>query len=624
MSSYRHTHVGPTRRNHNRHRNLTSRNVKHRINKTRRNHNIQQSDFSLKVETVKRMADQIGYQELSKKDLEMYKNYIAKGLTKRDIHIMKKYIQAKNSSWTYWALFWFVKYLEVSGHIYNEMAKYQQLSHLRNVHQSKIDELKIFEQEEKAKDLIILKEAPKLAPIPHNANNVKAITKNANHVNVASSHINNVNHNSSASAHFMPHRSNTSTANTSSSRNSGVIPERAVVQRAIVRASLEDIATYFGNVSSVSGTPEMTLLAPNENCIRSLGSDKCPYILSVRDIHTEESSQLCNSCNIKNGCLGLRATGPIYTTTPFFKYLNDTLVPKGINVSVLVEYDVDQTYNNQRMKKPQRNNPMRSALYQMANIGRKCQRGQNGQTNMVCEFPNIHFEGVDVRHSTDSDNNGDTMAYKMEMLVHTDISSVHPFWCEQALELKDSSTELEARDTLDLYMKFYKEGTTMGEMFQEKNYQRTSRTYQELQVLEKTIPGAMQFFLNEIKDEPVVPVTGDFYMNHIEFPYETVQSFLQAIKDEDTHSIKQILTDGKLKHLGEKFAVLNMPAKIVDVFAAAKVLQRSNGELAVLHLGGAHTSNINKMLSRYYKSHYNWAKGKSSWFSTAPLKCAKK
>jgi hypothetical protein len=162
-------------------------------------------------------------------------------------------------------------------------------------------------------------------------------------------------------------------------------------------------------------------------------------------------------------------------------------------------------------------------------------------------------------------------------------------------------------------------------MFKDKNYQRTSRTYQELQVLEKTIPGAMQFFLDEIKDEPVVPVTGDYYMKHREFPYETVESFLQAIKDKDTTAIKQILTEGKLKPLGEvKFAVLNMPAKIVDLFAASKVLQRSNGELAILHMGGAHTRNINKMLSRYYKSHYNWAKGKNGWFSTAPLKCAKK
>ena len=624
MSSYRHTHVGSTS-GKNRYRNLTSRKVKSRMNKTRRSHNIQHSDFSLKVETIKRMADQKGYQELSQKELKIYTSYIAKGLTRKDVYIMSKYIQAKESSWTYWALFWFVKYLEMSGQVYNEMAKYQQLAHLRNVHQSKIEELNKFEEEEKKTDLLIIKEAPKLAIIPHNANNVNARTTNANHASVNLVNKNNP-YNTSAMSHFMPHRSNApASSNIFSSRNSGLIPERVVIQRASVRASLEDIATYFGNVSTVSGTPEMILLAPNEDCIRSLGSDKCPYILSVSDTHTEEPSQLCNSCNIKNGCLGLRATGPIYTTTPFFKYLNDTLVPKGINVTVFVEYDVDQTFNNQKLQKPQRNKPKWSALFQMAHIGRKCQRGQNGQTNMVCEFPNIHFEGIDVRHSVDSDNNGDTMAYKMATLVDTDILSVHPFWCESVLELKDSHTELTPEETLDLYMKFYKKDTTMGDMFKDKNYQRTSRTYQELQVLEKTIPGAMQFFLDEIKDEPVVPVTGDYYMKHREFPYETVESFLQAIKDKDTTAIKQILTEGKLKPLGEvKFAVLNMPAKIVDLFAASKVLQRSNGELAILHMGGAHTRNINKMLSRYYKSHYNWAKGKNGWFSTAPLKCAKK
>ena len=622
-SKYNPTRVGAyTRRNRSKYR-IRSNKVKYNVNQTRRNHNIQQSDFSLKVETVKRMADQKGYQELSQKELKTYTNYIAKGLTKRDMYIMEKYIQAKESSWTYWALFWFVKYLEVSGHIYNEMAKYQQLSHLRNVHRSKIDELKTFEQKEKAKDLIVLKEVPKLEPIPVNANPTNATATYANHVNVASSHINNVNHNSSASAHFMPHRSNTS-----SSRNSGVIPERAVVQRATVRASLEDIATYFGNVSSVSGTPKMSLLAPNEDCIQTMGIDKCPYILLVGDKHTENPSNLCSSCNVKNGCLSLRSNGRPYTTTPFFRYLNDTLVPKGVNVTVLVEYGVDQT--DVSPFRLQTNNPKRSALHQMQAIGQRCQLKQNGRNNIVCEFPNIHFEGVDVRQGTESMNNGDTMTLKLQNLIDTSLRSdaLSTTFCESVLELNDSSKGLEPGDTIDLYLKFYEKDATMGDMFRDENYQRTSRTYQELQQLERTSPGAMQFFLDQVEHEPTIPITGDFAKEHRSFPYETVRSFLQAIKDDDITTVREMISNGVLKSLGyqKQFYILNMPAKIVDIFAAAKVLQRSNGELAVLHLGNAHTSNINSMLSQYYDTYYNWAKGIHSWFSfsSAPSKCAKK
>lgn len=602
---YNITRVGKTNRRHDRYRNIKSRNVTRKVQTTQQQINTQQSDFRMKVETIGRIAEQKGYQELSQKELKMYMDYIARRLTKKDIYIMTKYIEAKESSWTYWALYWFIKYLEVSGNIIGEINKYEQLHRLRNVHRGRINELRNFEEAEKKTDLIILKEAPKLEPVIENVLDANVPLDNNSYTN--------------ATREYMI----SSASKTSTPSNNRITPEAVVYQRANVRMTLEDIGTYFGNVSTVSGTPMMSLLAPNENCIKTLGIEKCPYVVLISDYHDEYPTDLCRSCNQKNGCLGLRASGPSYTTTPFLKYLNDTLVPKGTRVTVLMESETVPTKLSTKLE----NNPNESALHQVLAIGERCHLAKRGEMDIKCEFPNINFEGVDVRLDIDNSENGDALSVKLQTFINTPMNKVkgisHGMF-DLDLQLSSGDEPLSFEDSIDLYIKFFNRDTTMGEMFRDEVYQRTSVTYQQLQKLDRTSPGSLKIFLDQVEHESTVSVLEghppkDGVANHL-FPYDIVQEFLQAIKNRDIDTVKALLRNRTTNGLGDvrlggKQGLLNMATKNVDLFTAAKALQRDNGEVVIIHLGKAHTDNIQKMLSGYYNAHYNWARGVRSWFS---------
>jgi hypothetical protein len=612
---YNITRVGKTNRRHDRYRNIKSRNVTRKVQTTQQQINTQQSDFRMKVETIGRIAEQKGYQELSQKELKMYMDYIARRLTKKDIYIMTKYIEAKESSWTYWALYWFIKYLEVSGNIFGEINKYEQLYRLRNAHQGRMNELRKFEEAEKATDLIILKEAPKLEPVIENVLDTNVPLDNNSYTN--------------ATQEFMA----SSISNASRTRNNRITPEKAVYQRANARMTIEDIGTYFGNVSTVSGTPTMSLLAPNEICIKTLGIGKCPYVLLISDYHSELPHQRCNSCNQKNGCLDLRASGPSYTNTPFLKYLNDTVVPKDMHVTVLTESATEPSSSGLRNNLV--NNPKKSALHQVGAIGKRCKFSKNGNIDMKCEFPNINFEGVDVRQDVDSMTNSDAISTKLQTFINTPMSKIKGIShgiLDLDLQLSSGDESLSFDDSIDLYMKFFNRDTTMGDMFRDELYQRSSITYQQLKELDRTSPGAMNILLDQVENEPTIPMTevhGYGLADH-SFPYDIVQEFLQAIKNRDVHIVKEMIENRDTNGLGDvgfrkKHFILNMATKNVDLVATAKALQKNNGEIVIIYAGKAHTNNIQKMLSGYYNTHYNWARGVKTWFfSSAKYKCVTK